>query len=723
MANVQRGVNQPADTQEYQILDFQETLQKCIEDEQKIYGRKNKPRQEEPSMFQILTWKDGEEEIWNYTKKNKELIDTNLSSKLKYKINKSLSHWTTENMDQYRKFAYSPSKKPVFFDLEDPASTRGKVVTQGENFISKDLVEQLTKSAQNFHPHSKEIPKHPSEFIDKYTIQDLNSLPDVLKVLQNRALTKGGEVVRNPIAQQVSEAIEKEQRRTAHHGGHEGYYEEGEGEEGQEGERHEDQESEDVQVEKMDLTNVKSRLLEKKVKSAKILDPVYEKDRLNRRKERIKKLNETTRWLPNSAFKTYFGKAPFENYGRGNVNPTVGGSIYGDYLKSHNINPHSGGNKPEYQQVYNHADFAATRYPDSVPEPPRKCKDDFRLSQKQVEELKRRNPLVADKFTDKPKNIVKPDLVNTLRFASEENTPDNSFEEKPKTKNLRESLKNLNKKARAIRKETAKHTESLKQRTRSETRKNAQESPQQTFAFEESIKSSSAKKPSKDTQRPSEKEQTKPKQKVVAEQQQHQPVAQEKSKKSTQKQQVVEEQPERSYVSEQKRPKTATVRVQQQEEPQQTPERKVFNASEGVKNLMKDPASSFQENIPQTNKVTFKEAPQFRASLKVKETPVQQVQRPQTAQIEFGKVEELPTLLKELQKNEKLREKINEDMGGALDVDPLHPPKNYLFSLSQKETDPRYYKNVPAVWLQRIPYAGKNSGQHEDVKQIFNYWD
>jgi len=31
MANVQRGVNQPADTQEYQILDFQETLQKCIE--------------------------------------------------------------------------------------------------------------------------------------------------------------------------------------------------------------------------------------------------------------------------------------------------------------------------------------------------------------------------------------------------------------------------------------------------------------------------------------------------------------------------------------------------------------------------------------------------------------------------------------------------------------------------------------------------------------------
>lgn len=140
-------------------------------------------------------------------------------------------------------------------------------------------------------------------------------------------------------------------------------------------------------------------------------------------------MNETTRWLPNSAFKTYFGKAPFENYGRGNINPTVGGSVYGDYLKSHNVNPHSGGNKPQYKQVYEHADFAATRYPDPQPEPPRKCKDDYRLSQNQVEELKRRNPLVGEKFTEGQKTIVKPDLVNSLRFASEENTPDQSFEQ------------------------------------------------------------------------------------------------------------------------------------------------------------------------------------------------------------------------------------------------------------------------------------------------------
>ena len=52
--------------------------------------------------------------------------------------------------------------------------------------------------------------------------------------------------------------------------------------------RQDEEESEQVEVEKLDLSNVKSRLLEKKVKTAKTLDPVYEKERLQRRKDRIK---------------------------------------------------------------------------------------------------------------------------------------------------------------------------------------------------------------------------------------------------------------------------------------------------------------------------------------------------------------------------------------------------------------------------------------------------
>jgi len=45
--------------------------------------------------------------------------------------------------------------------------------------------------------------------------------------------------------------------------------------------------------------------------------------------ERIAHLNSTTRWLPDSAFTTYFGKPAFHLYGKGNTNPAVGGNVYG----------------------------------------------------------------------------------------------------------------------------------------------------------------------------------------------------------------------------------------------------------------------------------------------------------------------------------------------------------------------------------------------------------
>ena len=62
----------------------------------------------------------------------------------------------------------------------------------------------------------------------------------------------------------------------------------------------------------------------------------------------MKNLKLCSRWLPDSAMTTFFGKPAFHAYGNGNTNPISGGSIYGDYMKSHNINPHSGDNKPQY---------------------------------------------------------------------------------------------------------------------------------------------------------------------------------------------------------------------------------------------------------------------------------------------------------------------------------------------------------------------------------------
>lgn len=71
--------------------------------------------------------------------------------------------------------------------------------------------------------------------------------------------------------------------------------------------------------------------------------------------EKIKKLKQEGRLLPDSAMTTYFGKPAFHAYGNGNTRPASGGLIYGTYLKTHNINPHSGDNKPEFNQIYGNA--------------------------------------------------------------------------------------------------------------------------------------------------------------------------------------------------------------------------------------------------------------------------------------------------------------------------------------------------------------------------------
>lgn len=55
--------------------------------------------------------------------------------------------------------------------------------------------------------------------------------------------------------------------------------------------------------------------------------------------------------LPDSAIYTYFGKPVFFNYGNAHSNPVNPLNK----LKTHNINPHSGGNQPHYSQVHGRA--------------------------------------------------------------------------------------------------------------------------------------------------------------------------------------------------------------------------------------------------------------------------------------------------------------------------------------------------------------------------------
>lgn len=133
----------------------------------------------------------------------------------------------------------------------------------------------------------------------------------------------------------------------------------------------------------------------------------------------MKELKKCSRWLPDSALTTYFGKPAFHAYGNGNTDPTYGGSMYGQYLLTHNINPHSGGNKPEFSQVHGRAMLGGTvqirgpgsRSPKKVPmkvtrkpvppriAPPREFKKKV-PEQEQEAELKKRFPITSQTFMD-----------------------------------------------------------------------------------------------------------------------------------------------------------------------------------------------------------------------------------------------------------------------------------------------------------------------------------
>ena len=69
---------------------------------------------------------------------------------------------------------------------------------------------------------------------------------------------------------------------------------------------------------------------------------------IEKKKEEIKKKG---RLLADSAHTTFFGKPTFHAYGNANTHPTS----MNYYLKTHNINPHSGTNHPKTKQVYSRA--------------------------------------------------------------------------------------------------------------------------------------------------------------------------------------------------------------------------------------------------------------------------------------------------------------------------------------------------------------------------------
>ena len=142
---------------------------------------------------------------------------------------------------------------------------------------------------------------------------------------------------------------------------------------------------------------------------------------------RLKKFYNTTRWLPNSSFTTFFGKPAFENYGFGNTKPVYGGLFYGNYMLSHNINPIDGDNFPGEKQVYASAMHKSRKYgKQRRPEPPRKVPDEIRNTPEELTDLRGRNPIFQQNNKFPSKGINKPNLVRAKYFRSPKGTPKKS---------------------------------------------------------------------------------------------------------------------------------------------------------------------------------------------------------------------------------------------------------------------------------------------------------
>ena len=172
----------------------------------------------------------------------------------------------------------------------------------------------------------------------------------------------------------------------------------------------------------------KKRVKSKKKKTSSVTKNKLEKQRNRRQSVRIKKFKEQTRWLSNTGFQKYFGKPAFENYGRGNTNPVWGGPMYGNYLKTHNINPQRGTNDPKYEQVFYSTQLASKKINYNKNNIPRKCQDEYAMAQKDVEKLKNQRVFVMkNKKVEKLGKMNVPNLRKTKRFSSYQN-----FEEEEK---------------------------------------------------------------------------------------------------------------------------------------------------------------------------------------------------------------------------------------------------------------------------------------------------
>jgi hypothetical protein len=383
-----------------------------LANDQRVYGKRNKARSLEPSLFEILTWEVNHDDH-RYLKKTRELCrqfgDYN---HFKYLINRAGDPFVSEAHDNYRPFEYQAEQDEYEEGVEEDDMAEGQTIHRNE------MVEQrqpTLKHSQSVKPASKN--------------QLRGEKTDMIKVnnqatAQIKKLNDQGHVSKQMVQSSSVNILKPHQPPKDHEKKRQvkiiG---------SKENPTHSNLMPERPitgKITDMDPTDFENseehqyRVALKKMQQQANAKTPAEKQQENRRVDRIKKFNEQTRWLPNSGFQTYYGKPAFENYGFRNTNPSWGGLMYGSYLKSFNINPQRGANQPKFDQVFISSQLAADRVNYDRDHMPRKCKDEYVHSQKEVKELINRLPLTIKQEAPVKKCGVlkKPDLLASKRFMS-----------------------------------------------------------------------------------------------------------------------------------------------------------------------------------------------------------------------------------------------------------------------------------------------------------------
>ena len=250
------------------------------------FGRKTKPRYLDPSMFELMQWRDADAHPTFKSSKDA-LRDMDDYRRYKALVDRSSDGFTTEAKDNYRKFAY---KK-----LED-----AKVHIPFENTVNASH----DKSIQNVRPKSGQQrrvnPEQASEYIDQISSKyDENYYRHVMETVQQNEAerqhlrSKSASRDRRPysgnfkrsemldwpdgdemrkIRQQEKEDLEA--REVAMQ---------------EEIERKQAEEEERLkELQQADYSKVQNRLLSYKVNKRRELDPVKDKEKIARRDGRIK---------------------------------------------------------------------------------------------------------------------------------------------------------------------------------------------------------------------------------------------------------------------------------------------------------------------------------------------------------------------------------------------------------------------------------------------------